>query len=139
MTIKWYVVEFDSGVTVQRGFTNITGNDVTDVPLLAAVDLAKSFPLISYRVEGTFFNCNDFVRAKITSTTNLQLSTDNTNCGAPASVVKWQVVEYADANVRSGDIAFATTDLCPDRHSGPAGKSREVLAHLFLRGDPQRE
>jgi hypothetical protein len=111
VTIKWYVVEFDNGVSVQRGTVEISVGNITDVTLPIAVDTARSFPLISYRVEGNFFNCSDFVRAKITSTTNLQLSTDNANCGTNPSLVDWQVVEYADANVRSGDIAFATTDL----------------------------
>ena len=60
------------------------------------------------------------MRAKITSATNLQLSTDNTNCGTTPSVVEWQVVEYADANVRSGDIAFASADFVQTATLAPA-------------------
>ena len=74
---------------------------------LGAVNTAKSFPLISYRSAGANFNCNDFVRAKITSSTNLQLSADSMTCGTVAtSVVEWQVVQYLDANVQSGDVTF---------------------------------
>jgi hypothetical protein len=54
ITVKWYVVKFLSGVTVQRGsaqlpdLPNPADVDVT----IAAVNLSKSFPLISYRTNG---------------------------------------------------------------------------------------
>ena len=79
-------------------------------PSATAVNTAKSFPLISFRSPGTNFNCNDFVRAKITSATNLRLSSDVTGGAVALSVVEWQVVQYQDANVRSGDVAFTATD-----------------------------
>ena len=110
VAIKYYVAEFSSGVSVQRGSIDNSAGNVFNVTLGTAVNTAKSFPLISFRSLGTNFNCNDFVRAKITSATNLQLSSDVT-CGAVASsVVEWQVVQYQDADVRSGDVAFAATD-----------------------------
>jgi hypothetical protein len=136
LTIKWYVIEFASGVSVLRGTADLSvppAGDVTDVSLPApGVDMARSFPLISYRTEGVNFNCNDFVRAKITSPTNLQLSTDNTNCGIGPSLVEWQVVEYADADVRTGDVVFAPTDFLQTAPLAPvvdAAKSWLIYSH----------
>jgi hypothetical protein len=118
VTVKWYVASFRTGVTVQRGQADISdstkpGNDGTglnwNVTLGTAVDLTKAFPLVSYRVDGTSFNCNDFVRAELTSTTNLRLSTDSSaaGCGTAAgSILEWQVVEYQDASVRHGNLSF---------------------------------
>jgi hypothetical protein len=118
--IKYYVVEFSSGVSVQRGSIDIATGDVFDVAL-AAVDTTKSFPLISFRSAGANFNCNDFVRAKLTSGTNLQLSSNVATCGTVAtSVVEWQVVEYQDASVQTGDVTFAATDLSAGATLAPA-------------------
>ena len=48
MTIEWSVVEFVSGVTVQRGTSTMTTTTV-DVPI-SAVDLGRSFPITTARL-----------------------------------------------------------------------------------------
>ncbi len=101
ITIKWYVAEFESGVTVQRGSV-ATSSTTINVPL-TSVDLSKSFPIVSLRVGGTVNSDDDFVRAKLTSSTNLQLTFDEVRSDG---VVEWQVVEYNDAQVQSGDVSF---------------------------------
>jgi hypothetical protein len=103
------VVEFLSGVSVQRGSVQPPGalNPAdTDVPL-AAVNLSKSFPLISYRTNGSTYDGGDFVRAKLTSTTNLRLLINDADTNA---WVEWQVVEYIDASVQTGDVFFNSGD-----------------------------
>ncbi|MGI9610820.1 MAG: CSLREA domain-containing protein, partial [Acidimicrobiia bacterium] len=104
VTIEWSVVEYSSGVTVQRGSTNLTGT-TTDVAITSS-DLTKSFPMISSTATGTVFSNNDFVRAELTSATNLRLSIS----ALGTNVVKWQVVTYNDASVQSGSVAFASGD-----------------------------
>ena len=108
-TIKYYVAEFWSGVSVQRGSADLTVGSPVNVTLSPAVNAAKSFPLISYQVTGTDFDSNDLVRAKITSATSLQLSYAGPAAAAP-QVLEWQVVEYQDAKVQTGDVTFLTTD-----------------------------
>src|SRR5216684_909000 len=49
LTVRWYVVEFLSGVSVQRGLTSLAGGTLTAAPpaLNPAVNLAHSFVLIT--------------------------------------------------------------------------------------------
>ena len=106
LTVHWYVAEFTSGVTVQRG--SVTTATTTENVTLTTVDTARSFPLVSFRSNGTNFDANDFVRAEITTSTNLLLTMDN---GADTGdVIEWQVVEYLDAEVQTGNLSFLTTD-----------------------------
>ena len=103
--INWYVVEFVSGVTVQRG--NVTMDATTKNVTLTSITTSKSFPLTSYQAGGTTFAANDWPRAKITSSTNLQFSMPDLLADG---VVEWQVVEYTDATVQTGDVSFGTND-----------------------------
>ena len=107
ITIKWYVAEFTSGVTVQRGNTSMQGVATANVSL-TTVNTAKSFPIVSFRTAGATYGTNDFVGAQVTSSTNLQLSLDS--AGDTNSQVEWQVVEYTDAAVQTGAVSFATGD-----------------------------
>ena len=106
VTIRWYVAEFSAGVAVQRGSIAFSGATLANVAL-TAVDLTKAFVLVSYRNSGPLYDGDDFVRAKLTTATNLELSSTT----APAAgVVEWQVVESAGARVQRGDVAFVATD-----------------------------
>ncbi len=104
ITVKWYTAEFVSGVTVQRGTANMTAA-LLDIPI-TAVNLARSFPIISYRIAGGSYGDNDFLRAKLTSTTNLQITVSAGTGGS----CEWQVIEYTGAAVQSGDLSFAAGD-----------------------------
>lgn len=107
VTIEWSVVEFASGVTVQRGTVAATSTTV-DVPI-AAVDLTTSFPLVGVRaanVGQATFGADDFTRAAITSSTNLRLSLATT----PGLVAAWQVITYNDSVVQTGTVTFAAGD-----------------------------
>ena len=53
MNIEWSVVEFVSGVTVQRGSTTLSAS-TTDIPI-ATVDLSRSFTLVNSRSGGGTF------------------------------------------------------------------------------------
>jgi len=102
ITIEWYVAEFNRGVTVQRNSTTMTANTV-NVPI-SSVALAKSFPIVTYRKSGTSYGSDDFLKAKITTSTNLQLSLFNITVFD--GVAEWQVIEYTDASVQTGDVTF---------------------------------
>src|SRR5438445_287501 len=105
ITIKWYVAEFSRGVTVQRGSAAMTATSLT--VSISSVSLTDSFPLVTYRKSGTTYIGDNFVKAKITSSTNLPLSL--VWIGSPADgVCEWQVVEYTDASVQTGDVSFAS-------------------------------
>jgi hypothetical protein len=102
--IEWYVVQFGSGVTVQRGSYHAGATSVIDIPI-NPVNLAHSFPIISKNVSGNVYDNNDFNRAELTSSTNLELTTNGGGITA-GGLIEWQVVEYDNAAVQSGDLSF---------------------------------
>jgi hypothetical protein len=115
--VRWYAVEFSSGVTVQRGIvptaTYSVGTATVNVPI-AAVNLAKTFVLISARTASSTTNMDEQFTpiAQLTSTTNLQL-TRTADPASPALAVAWQVVQIESAVVQSGiaSIAKNTTSI----------------------------
>jgi len=105
VTINWHVVEFAGGVSVQRGSVALSATTV-NVPI-GTVNLTKSFPLITVRTTGVDFGSDDFVRARLTANTNLEISAGSV---AVLAVAEWQVVEYQDAFVQTGSVSFAAAD-----------------------------
>jgi hypothetical protein len=105
VAVEWSVVEFVSGVSVQRG------TEPLDAPIknvgISSVDLTKSFSLATLRIGGTVTSDDDFIRARLTSPTNLELAAFNDRADA---VIEWQVVEYADASVQTGDVSFLSSE-----------------------------
>jgi hypothetical protein len=105
--VRWYVAEFASGVSVQRGSQTMT-TDTVNVTL-TSVDLSKTFALISYQHTGTTYGVADFYRARLTSSANLELSKQAG--GSTGAVVDWQVVELtAGGTVQKGDLSFLSSD-----------------------------
>lgn len=118
--VQWYVVEFSSGMTVQRGLATFCANPpgppcvTVNVTLPQAVTLARTFVLVTERINDANQGRDErwTVRARLTSTTNLEL-TRNEGSNVPLSVA-WQVIEMNDAAVQSGlttilDGAFSNT------------------------------
>ena len=105
VTVKWYVAEFINGVSVQRGSTAMDAT-TKNIPL-TAVDTIRSFPIITCRVSGSSYTNDDFVKARLTSSTNLELTINTSNA---AGIVEWQVIEFADSRVQSGSLSFGTAD-----------------------------
>jgi hypothetical protein len=102
--IHYYVAEFPNGVTVQRG-SHLMSTTSDTVTLPVSVDLATSFPIITYRNTGSMYSLDDFVRAKLTSSTALSLSVSEISGNG---TVEWQVVSFDGATVQSGDVDITT-------------------------------
>ncbi|MEQ8288119.1 MAG: hypothetical protein RIB78_00195 [Gammaproteobacteria bacterium] len=109
VNIQWYVAEFTSGVSVQRGsFTqNATVNNIGAGQGFAGVtDIDQAFVTWSKTPntsDGDFSN-DDPVYCDLTSTTNLQCRAQQANA---AHTVAWQVVEFTnpgDINVQRNTI-----------------------------------
>ena len=99
--MQWYLVEFTSGVSVQRGSTTLAGGSSTSNVAIASSAVNKSFVVSTTRlnVNSGAVDEQRTVRARLTSATNLELSrNENTN----AVVVEWQVVYMDAAFVQSG-------------------------------------
>ena len=115
--VQWYVVEFLSGVTVQRspvGGTALAAGapppQTVNVALAPAVNLTQTFVLISENMNSNneYIDEQWTVRAQLTSTTNLQLTR---NATATAINVAWQVIQIASAAVQSGTATIAINAL----------------------------
>ena len=105
VSIEWYVVEFTTGVTVQRG-VQFMSSPTRNVTLPSSVDTTRSFPIISYRNASGNTDNDDFMRAKIIDGgATLELSTVSTPSNG---FVEWQVVQYDDSFVQTGDLSFSS-------------------------------
>jgi hypothetical protein len=122
--IQWYVAEFSQGVRVQRGSASM-GSTTVNVPL-TPIDTSRSFPIVTYRVTGNIYDNTDYVRAKITNATNLELTMD-----ATGGTAEWQVVEYGNAAVQSDEIAFAAGDATRTAILSPVNASKAWLLYTF--------
>ncbi len=115
ITVRWYVVEFLSGVSVQRNPVGIPatlpiGTNTLAVPV-ALVTLASSFVLITERMNSANQAIDEqwTVRAQLTTTTNLQLTR---NASATAAVsVAWQVIQIDSAAVQAGTATILAAAL----------------------------
>ena len=129
VTIEWHVVEFTGGVSVQRGAANYTSpGDATLNETLTGINTAKSFPIVSYRSSETNYDRNDWVKAKITSPTNLELDMYETVSGAFA---EWQVVEYMDAGIQKGDVSFGSGDASQTASISSVDTGKSWLVHSY--------
>lgn len=110
MTIQWYVVEFSSGVKVQRGEVTqaATTINVTLPTAVAAVNQAfVTWSKSPVAGDGSYSE-DDPIVGELTSTTNLQF---RVNIANSVHVIGWQVIEFtnpADINVQKGTITTMT-------------------------------
>ena len=106
ISVQWYVVEFESGVKVQRG--NVTQTATTiNVALSPIGSIGQAFVLLSKSPASTdvSWSSDDPIVGEITTTANLQLRADGAHAG---HVISWQVVEFLypqDIKVQTGSIA----------------------------------
>ena len=100
--VEWQAVEFDSGVSVQRGLRSMTTAETTvNVTIPSSVDLNKSFVLVSVAPNSAGVNVDErwTIRSRLTTSTNLELSR---NESGTAVDVYWQVIEMQGASVQRG-------------------------------------
>ena len=135
--IKWYVAEFSSGVSVQRGVITKTGNLCIN-QAISVVDLTNTFVLVSDRRAGGSWNNNDFVRARFTSTTNLEFCTVNVQAGTDTEIVEWQVISFTTgASVQSGLASFLSTDASITAALSPAVDTTRSFLIFNYRSESQ--
>lgn len=114
LTIRYYVAEFSSGVNVQRGCES-HGSTTENIALSPPVDLEKSFVIINGKENsGGTYDDDDFIRARLTSSTNLEIRTDNGGGGIEC----WQVIEYTGASVQRDIVSLADTSVNVDLPRG---------------------
>lgn len=83
--------------SIQRGNHTAAQGSTTTNRTIGAVDLSKSFVLITYAAETSIFDAHEFLlRAALTSSTNIQFYRYTARTGSQDDLlVHWQVIEYA--------------------------------------------
>lgn len=131
-TIVWYVVELHTGASVQRGRGNLQNRTVLDATL-APVDESRAFPIISFRTAGGTYDGGDYLRARITSPTNLEIS--RSEAEDQISNVEWQVVELDGANVQRGILNLAATATSATATISSIDPERTLLLFTYSRDE----
>ena len=99
--VRYDVVEFDGGVSVQRGLASFgTSATLVSVPL-TSVDPTKTFTLVTQRTTSTATGTDErwTIRAQLTGATTLELRRNETGIAVSAA---WQVVSMDGASVQRG-------------------------------------
>ena len=111
MGLQWYVVEFQSGVSVQRGEVN-QASTVLDVPLSPLNSTSQAF--VTWSKTSAFddqdWNQNDPVICFLEDVDNLRILDRQTKSN---HVIWWQVIEYTDPSdifVQRGLTTIQNTD-----------------------------
>jgi hypothetical protein len=130
-TIEWYVVELHTGASVQRGRSNLQNLTVLDA-VLSTVAEDRAFPILSFRTAGGTYDGGDYLRARITSPTNLEIS--RSEAEDQLSNVEWQVVELDQATVQSGVIDMAAAATSTNATISMIDPTRLLLLFTYSRG-----
>lgn len=105
--VRYHLLEFESGVVVQRGVQSslVAGNN--DVTLSSAVDLTRAIGVLSASNLGNATDGDDFIQLSLPLTDTLRLNVNT----APAVIeIPWQVIEFTDSAVQTGTVNFSTSD-----------------------------
>jgi len=126
--IQWYLVEFESGVQVQRG--EVYQNSATvNVPITPVASLGQAFVTWSKAINGSHstWGTDDPILMQLTATDNLQL---RASASTSNHRVWWQVIEYIDAsdiNVQHGNASIQSNRDSATVSITPVDLSRSVL------------
>lgn len=102
--VAWSVVEYDCGITVQRGSTNGAGTAQIDIPI-TPVDQEASFVLVSSAPASTAtaYGANDLFVGELADPSTVRIRTTGSTFPVGQSFA-WQVIEFDDG----ADIAVQT-------------------------------
>jgi len=109
INIQWYLVEYSSGVKVQRGVLSQSNTATSmNTTITAVASTTRAFVLWSKtpKLSDNVFSGDDPVIGELTTTSNLQFRWGQS--ASDSHIINWQVVEFtdsADINVQKGSIA----------------------------------
>ncbi len=129
ITIQWSVVEYNCGVTVQRGSVApaATTNNVTITAVNSTADAFTTFSKTPTSTDSSW-DSNDPTVVELTSTTNLQFRVD---AAVATHTIHWQVVEFTDSTMIK--VQRGTTSLTGATTSTTATLGTAVnTAHTFV-------
>jgi hypothetical protein len=130
--IVYHVVQPTAATRVQRGSTPIDAA-LTRVALPSPVDLAHSFPLVTFRNSGSVYGLDDHLRAELTSPSELTLEMYQTSA---SGVAEWQVVSLDAVAVQAQTIDISgTAASVSSALETPVAASKSWLVHSYQVAD----
>lgn len=135
--ISWQIIEFYSGVTVQRGTVNLNASSVNVA--ISSVDLTKTFAICTIRSGGTLsydsFNSEESVRIQLTNATTLTLSISQSS--SFSQTVSWQVIEYDACTVQQIDYTVAWNTQVDNISISSINTTRTFICGSFTTSEGQ--
>ncbi|MCM8812302.1 MAG: hypothetical protein NC924_00005, partial [Candidatus Omnitrophica bacterium] len=138
--VRFYILEFEDGVFVQRGFSSMVYGPTTntscttkDVVLPTSVDATKSFVLVNTRWYNAQSDDDESVKVTghLTDDNTLQLKRDSSYDYNRILNIVWQVAEFStDTTIRTGEVTLDETELSDTgtiTPQIPAGKVNKCL------------
>jgi len=131
-TVEWQVIEFSSGVRVQRDITNLAIATASTTLTISSIDTAKAFVFLTDAASSTDqLNDEDWtVRARFPSATSLEIARNESD--TMAITVAWQVVEMDLSDVRTGLVTIQKTFASTTATLAPAVNPNKTFV-LFTR------
>ena len=138
--VQWYVAEFESGVSVQRGTITFNGTSGTGLSqtqsLTTTVDATKSFTLVSTRTNLNFSNRDEQTTMRaVLASDGTGLTIDRTVGNTTDLLVHWQVVQMEGASVQRGTLCIGSSS-CTGTANGSGAAEQDNTATLATAVDP---
>jgi hypothetical protein len=134
VTISWQIIEFISGVTVQRGITSV--NNASTNVTISTVDLTKSFAIVTLMSAGwasyNDYNYEECVKASLSSSTTLNLAIQTRTF---SQTVAWQVIEYDACTVQQINYTIPSTSITSDLSISSIDPLRTFVCGSFSTGE----
>lgn len=134
VVISWQIIEFFSGVNVQRGTISLN-NTSTDITI-SSTNLTKSFVICTLISAGwssyNDYNFEECIRARLTSSTNLNIAIQT---GTFSQTVAWQVIEYDACTVQQIDYTIPSSSITSDLAISNIDPERTFVCGTFTTGE----
>jgi hypothetical protein len=143
VTVRYYVIEFAYGVTVQRGVSSFAPGSYTnpayttkDITLTSSLnDYTRAFAISQVRSALTNSTASEIstVTSTVLDNNTLRLQRVATNDALKSVNIVWQVVEFsADANVMTGTVNIADAALSNTGAISPAITAGKIDKCILL-------
>ena len=126
--IAWQVWE-DSNLTVQRGSIADLSSGACNNVTISTVDLSKSFVLVAMRSPDSATQDNNFIRARLTTTTNLELCVTRNSGGGAGRRMAGRRVRQRRGAARAAGLRH---ERCVPDRGHHVGRSVQSHAPLFM-------
>lgn len=134
LVVRYYVVEFASGASVQRGSSSMAAGVASSSVAFESVNTARSFPIVYSRSATLAQNIDEerAVGASFSSSASLDFTRSQSTTAAID--IEWQVVQFGGANVQSGGVSIGVGSTSTSVAISAVNSSRAWLNYFVRPG-----